>query len=79
LGAEIKPDHASLPLGATKKVFAASTVNALVPSIELSVALIVVPPALTGVSDPPVLMVATPVLLEAHTTELVIFFCEPSL
>ena len=51
----------------------ADTVSEVLPTTEPEVALMVVPPWLMPVAFPPGLIVATVVIVEAHTTELVKF------
>ena len=53
---------------------AGDTVNVVLPVIPLSVAEMLVLPALTAVASPALVMVATPVLEEAQVTELVRFW-----
>ena len=57
---------------------AACTVSPVLPEMSLSVAEIVVGPALTPVANPPVPMVATAVLEEAQVTGVVRFCVELS-
>jgi hypothetical protein len=57
---------------------AACTVRVVLPVILLSVAVIVLLPALTPVARPALLMVAAEVLEEAQETWLVMFWVEES-
>ena len=54
------------------------TVNVVLPVIPLSVAEMLVLPALTAVASPALVMVATPVFEEAQVTEPVRFWVLPS-
>jgi len=53
---------------------AAVTVSTVEPTTDPEVALIVVVPIATAVASPPVLIVAVPVVPEAHVT-MVVRFC----
>jgi hypothetical protein len=54
------------------------TVNVVLPAIPLSVAEMLVLPALTPVASPPLVMVVTPVLEEVQVTDPVRFWVLPS-